>query len=207
MGDMGGIGGMGGMGGTGGRAGTAVASAGRGQGPAGNNNRVEKQRHGPGRHQRMRNTVAEDMFQRLIMGGFLRRDEAGNLLPITAPAPPGANTTGTGDNLGGGIANTGANSQATGATGGNLPSGAVAGPGGNNHAPGNAANAGGNTSGEMEVDVDPTDRITEERPVPLHRDERERGEEAFEEALPKPTGRYRAPHYWDSRGGQGGSSS
>lgn len=196
------MGGMGGMGGHAG-AGTVVASAGQGHGPAGNNNRVRKQHHAPGRYDRMRNTAhqagAEDIIQRLVAGGVLRRDEAGNLLPIHAPAAPGANATG--DNLGGGVANTGANNQATGATGGNLASGALLGSGGNlasgalpgsggnNPASGIAGDAGGNASGEM-MDVETTGPIIDEHPVPIRRDE---GAPAA--APSKPSGPYRPPHW------------
>lgn len=174
---IGGMGGMGGMGGTGRRAGggTAVASAGRGQGPAGNNNRVGKQHHAPGRNQRIRQTLAEEIFQRLVAGGFVRTDAVGNLLPINAPAAPGAIITGTGNNVGGGDANTGANNPGSGATGGNPPSGAVAGSGGNNPASGVAADAGSSiqASGGMRSDVEAAGSNFNESATPVHHDSNE----------------------------------
>ena len=122
VGIMGGVGGMGQMWGRGGHAGAgpAVASAGRGQGPTGNNYRVGKQHHGRGRHERVRNSAREDILQQLVAGGILRRNDDGTFVPINAPAAPGAINPGTGNNVGGRDANTGANNQGTGATGGNL---------------------------------------------------------------------------------------
>lgn len=108
---------------------------------------------------------------------------SGNFGPINAPAATGA--IATGDSLGDGVANTGASNQATGATGGNLPSGAVAGSGGNSQASGNAADARGNASLEM-IEGKTTGPINDECPVPLRRDEF--GEKGQEQLLPSPVG-------------------